>query len=145
MSLVFEINNNHLHPVMDLKKKEQVFKRHSIDMVQYKFDVMVTETNYEYVNHTQLIHPTFANRIILVEEDDLCLLASEITKITSYMPTHIHFLGSKITMFEHPKTNHIIVAAPRERKCVRICIEREETTASSNGKINHGPDSQNCI
>lgn len=116
LTLVFEVNNNHLYPVLAQHLKQQVYATRSIALERYKFDVLASATQFDSIDRhreAEILQAKFKHRVVLVDgSDDLSELACKVTEHTNIMPTHINYLGSKVTMFEHPTTNHIFVAAP---------------------------------
>ena len=132
LMLVFVVNNNHVYPITDKAMKDHVSKTHKLDFNPMRFSVGDDESTYILYDEAiqQIADPPQKEKVIHVETDDLSELLYEAVKQTGYNPTAIVCNGAIITVFEHPKSNHIYVASADY-------LKRKETAEKSLKETNY--------
>jgi hypothetical protein len=115
--LVYIVNNNHVFPVLDDSVKQSVAKSKKLVMAEF---AMTADWNdiKEWTPNDSLI-PPFPNKTVLVDVRDLGDLATAITKKTGQFVYNVVIpegQSKRATMFEHPVTGQVIVAAPEWEK-----------------------------
>ena len=109
------------------------------------FVFTVKYDNYEYIktHNVNLIMKnlkTNQKKIILLENDDLCEVASSLMFETDTMIVNTKFSGSQLSAFEHPITKQILIAAEEHDNVDLFAMRcsRRSIMNNSNSKTNHG-------
>jgi hypothetical protein len=132
MTLCFIMNNDHCYAILDKQQKFDIARKHHIDLGDFMFDIKYDD--YDYIKTKTIRHimdrlknATNQKKIVLLENDDLCELASELMIDTDTMIINTKFSGSRLVAFEHPTTKQILIAAEDhdERKAVCEAMYQE--------------------
>lgn len=140
LALCFIINNDHAYPIIDPNMKASIASKGRIDMKDFMYDVKYD--NYYYISSTS---PKFIldkirgggvqDKVILVELDNLCLLANNFIKETGLMIWGTNWIGCRLVSFQNPETGQIILSATEHDVRKAVCQDMFQEINCENFKF----------
>jgi hypothetical protein len=128
--LTFYANDGHLYPITDNKLRDQISINHRIKLERLQDKMSIEGDNYNYSKKKSYLDISQCKKqFVLVETNDLSDLVKDTIIATQMLIHQISFSQSHVSMFRHPVTEQVIIAAHNysERKAIADKLYRATT------------------
>lgn len=111
-TLAFEVNNNHIFPIVDHSQKMEIAKTKKLDFSEMRYVANENES-WKYLTEEEAMgEMKYVEKVLHVETDDLTHVLQQCIAKTGFMPVGIVSTGPFVQCFKHPVTEQMIVASP---------------------------------